>query len=416
MNILYYMEPHPIRNMFTNFNGTMAKLLPLLQNNFEGNDKVYIYSNKTALNKLAGKYAELKDYLIYPTDDEETFFQSKLKDWETEGINEWIDLMSKPDKNYAEIIKRVCKEYDLDIVIHWASNATVRHTAKQLKIGYADLELGCCRAPYMPTLAADPWGVNGSAVLSRAKIKDLKIITDVYPAVYDLQYSSGDESAIMCGYNYITDNSLLSIVNTRKKIAFIPLQLFDDANLLIYSPYKSPKEALQDVLPKLKQNDYFCIIKEHPLSERRGGLSLKANREAKDYAQNFKNVLWVDNKYKDINNALYYKMSDLIITVNSSTGFEGLLYDKPCIVLGEAVYKVGGVFPSLNQYFSPSFSFAKYQYHAAQIRSFFLRSYLLNEKLLTPEYFMKKIKMIGEMGKKNMAIEKIIETYYNYRS
>lgn len=415
MNILYYMEPHPIRNMFTNFNGTVAKLLPLLQNNFQGNDKVYIYSNKTALDSLAGKYPDLKEFLIYPTDEEETFFQSKLKDWESEGISEWIDLMKKPNQDYVSIIKRVCKDYDIEQVIHWASNATVRYTANQLGIGYVDMELGCSRAPYMPTLAADPWGVNGSSVLSQAKVKDLHIIADVYPAVYDLQFSSGDERAVMCGYNYITDNTLLSILNKRKKIAFIPLQLFDDANLLIYSPYKSPKEALQDVLPKLQENDYFCIIKEHPLSKRRGGLSLKANKEAKAYAKGFKDILWVDEKYKDINNALFYKMSDLIITVNSSTGFEGLFYDKPCVVLGEAVYKVDGVFPSLDKFFSPEFSFTKYQYYASQVRSFFLRHYLLNEKLLTPEYFMRKIKFIGEMGRKKMTIKEIVEAYYNYK-
>ena len=107
-------------------------------------------------------------------------------------------------------------------------------------------------------------------------------------------------------------------------------------------------------------------------------------------------------------------MSDLIITVNSSTGFEGLFYDKPGIVLGEAVYKVDGVFPTLDKFFSPSFSLAKYQYHASLVRSFFLRHYLLNEKLLTSEYFMRKIKFIGAMGKKKMTTKKIVEAYYNF--
>ena len=413
MNILYYMEPYPVRNMFINFTGTLAKLNSLIKASNE-KDKIYIYSNKAAISFTATKYHDFADNLIYPNEGEEAFFQSSMKNWETEGISEWISLMRTPDRRYIDIIKRICKQYDIELIIHWASNASVKVAAKEINIGYVDMELGCSRIPYMATLAADPWGVNGSSVLSSAKIKDLNIVKDIQCAEYDLQYSAENERAILCGYNYITNNTLLSVVDNSKKIAFIPLQLFDDANLLIYSPYKSPKEALQDVLPVLEQNGYFCIIKEHPLSQRRGGLSLKANKEAKSYAALFKNILWIDNQFNNINNAVYYKMADLVITVNSSAGFEALFYDKPCVVLGDAVYKIGGVFPSLHDFFSRRFSFKEYQYHAAQIRAFFLRYYLLNEKLLTPEYFLKKIKFIGNLSRQNLTVKQIVDAYYHY--
>ncbi len=417
MNFLFYLEPHPIRNSYINFVGTIRYFLPVFKN-ISSDDKIFIYSNKTALDNIRQKYKIDSSALIYPTAEEEQFFESFMTDWETTGIRDWMTLMAKPNARYVQIIKRVCRDNNIHYLLHWATNASVKQALKGTKVGLIDMELGCCRAPYLSTLAADPWGVNGGAVLSKASDKDLNVVDEVNPAVLDLMEFSkhADDEAYLKGFEYFTNKKLLSFLDKGNKVAFIPLQLFDDANLLMYSPFKSPLEALKAVLPILNQYHYSCIIKEHPLSERRGGLSLKANAEAKKYAKTFKNILWIDKSFMDLNNALIYKLADLVITINSSTGFEALFYDKPVVVLGEAVYKVSGVFPTLKQFVSDQFNKKDYLLKIAKIRSFFLKSYLIDEQTFDYDSFKKRMVLLGNLSRQRLSTKKIIEILWKNKN
>ena len=61
-----------------------------------------------------------------------------------------------------------CKERNIkifkpfDYIICWGTNFAVKQAAKELDVGFSNMELGCSRIPFLDSLVADPWGVNGS--------------------------------------------------------------------------------------------------------------------------------------------------------------------------------------------------------------------------------------------------------------
>lgn len=212
-------------------------------------------------------------------------------------------------------------------------------------------------------------------------------------------------------FSYFNDHRLLSAAESGRKIAFIPLQLYDDANLIMYSPYNEVVNVLEDILPRLSASGYLCIIKEHPASSVRRGSAL-ANHKARKYAENFENIIWLNADYKNFPNALLFKMADVVITVNSSVGFEALLYDKDVIVLGDAVYKVKGLFPDLETYLSGKWNKKNYVKNIAKLRHFFLKHYLIKDNYFShPDLFVRKITTIGDMSKKSLTAGQIIRAF-----
>lgn len=275
------------------------------------------------------------------------------------------------------------------------------------------MELGCSRKPFIDSVVMDPWGVNGDASISKADIKKIRGIKSVGTGMDDLLRYGYDNLSLAYEelFRYVPDENLRKLINNDAKIAFIPLQLYDDANLLKYSPYTSVKDVLEDIIPPLIEHGYICLIKEHPGSKQRSG-ALCANDEAKKYATNFDNVIWIDYNNNAASNVFFYSVSDLIVTVNSSTGFESLFFEKPLIVLGDAVYKLNNVFPSLDEYLNSELDDKKYTADIATLRYFFYNYYLLDIKIFhQPKRLLKKIKMVGELSKCSVGADEIVQWY-----
>lgn len=412
--ILFYVEPFPIRNSFIHFSGIFSNFSKALLENKTENE-YYIYANAETLVALARQFPEYEEHFLLPAEEEEEFFHQFLKNWDSAGIDSWKQLMSDSavSDQFVQLIKNLYQRRPFDYIVCWGTNYAVKKAAKELKIGFINMELGCSRPPYMDSLCMDPWGVNGASSLSQSKIKDFANIAAT-DAQEDLLFSDNfSPKGHEASFSYFNCSSLLDKIG-EEKIAFIPLQLYDDANLLQYSPYETVEEVILDILPKLTEKGYTCVFKEHPCSPIRAG-SNYANLKAKVTALAYPNVCWLTAKDSSLSNAKLYQMAEVIITVNSSAGFEALFYDKPVIVLGEAVYKVKGVFPTLQEYLNGKFNPEQYKKNIGKIRHFFLSHYLMSkEKAEDARYFFSFMKFVGDMSKEKLSTREIIERYYHW--
>jgi len=411
-NFLFYVEPYPIRNSFVYFCTILDNFSQALDSN-KTEHNFYIYANKRTLLEYKKRHENWQNHFILPTKNESKFFDSCLIDWDCGGIEKWESLMedSELSRKYIDIIKDVYQRQPFDYIVCWGTNFAVKQAAKDLNIGFIDMELGCSRSPFLDSLVADPWGVNGSSALSKSDISDFDNIpqSNTYE---DFLFSGGlNSQSYEADFAYLNATQILNKIG-ESKIAIISLQLYDDANQVHYSPFESVKAVLEKVLPPLKEKGFTCIIKEHPASNIRRG-SEYANLEAKVYALDFENVVWLTCQDKTIQNSTLFRIADVVITVNSSSGFEALFYEKPVVVLGDAVYRPTNVFPTLDEYLDGILNYEKYKENIGKIRNFFLNYYLFSrEKANDSKFFFPYLKFVGDLSKEELTTKEIIEAYY----
>jgi len=119
-----------------------------------------------------------------------------------------------------------------------------------------------------------------------------------------------------------------------EKFVFVPLQVQDDTQILMYSPLvKNMKEFVGICIEATKQVDpsLKIVVKEHPQDFGRSSY--------KELQQKYPSIIWL-KKYP-INDIL--KKASVVITINSGVGIEALTFNKPVITLGQAFYNVEGL-------------------------------------------------------------------------
>ncbi|OYW87213.1 MAG: hypothetical protein B7Z23_14075, partial [Pseudomonadales bacterium 32-61-5] len=92
-------------------------------------------------------------------------------------------------------------------------------------------------------------------------------------------------------------------------------------------------------------------------------------------------VIWLELGAERPENSQLIAMSDVVLTVNSSVGFEALYFDKPVVVLGDAVYKPRDLFPTLDDFLAGRFDHAAYLAGTGWLRRFFLGGYLQSQRV-----------------------------------
>jgi capsular polysaccharide export protein len=113
-----------------------------------------------------------------------------------------------------------------------------------------------------------------------------------------------------------------------KKFIFCPFQVALDTQILIHSPWVKDMEnfyAILESLARKTENDLIFIIKEHPSC-------------VKDYPHlhnknNTKIMFANENNTQDL-----ITQAEMIVTINSTVGIEGIIYDKKIVTLGNAFY------------------------------------------------------------------------------
>lgn len=114
-----------------------------------------------------------------------------------------------------------------------------------------------------------------------------------------------------------------------KKYIFIPLQVNTDTQILVHSPFTDIQSFITFVedayfnLPAFVQTEYQLVFKIHPME-----------LGVQDYQFHPKSLVLNADTHTLIHHAA------LVITINSTVGFEALALYKKVLVLGEAFYKI----------------------------------------------------------------------------
>ncbi|EXJ17058.1 capsular polysaccharide export protein, LipB/KpsS family [Imhoffiella purpurea] len=132
--------------------------------------------------------------------------------------------------------------------------------------------------------------------------------------------------------HHIDGNRLIprEIPTLPERFVFFPLQVRSDSQLTMHSPIYGNRldqaiadlrEAIGAVAPNLK-----LVVKLHP-----------ADLGKTDYdpiVREFPDVIWIGGG--DVRGIL--RAAECVVTVNSTVGIEGLLFDKPVVTLGDNFY------------------------------------------------------------------------------
>ena len=388
MKILFYAEPHPIRQSHTNHFWIVSKFLDMLEDEFI--NKKYLHNNVSvrivASRGLHAKIQQEKDvevhkhFLIGLTQEENNhILQNFDTSWDDVSIDIWNQLMSGEGEVslfYEKIINRIHKTvFDFDVIVYWGTNGAVRNFAKKNNIPAIAMELGCTRKPLFDSLYFDFMGVNGSAYTNKIDIESmqdcltLEEIKEVIP--FTTKYAMQRDAL----YTPLATKHRKTIYENIGKNILIPLQLADDANILQYSKYSSMKQFLEEILPVLTGHGFVCYVKPHPGNIYRE-YNMQDHKEAEEYCKNFSNVIWIDDVTNEVEyHSLLMKM-DAVVVVNSSVGFEAMCFGKIVVQMGKSPYNLSDALPNIKQLAEGKLDFQKYQKLITKVVNLLLFHYL----------------------------------------
>lgn len=365
MKILFYVEPHALRDSFTSHSHpykifqNICRQIKHSSNSvaFEDID-VRIFSNHILQQVRFEETLDLWPLILTPTKAEQKSIEELATMWLPQGMQDWIDICTNSDspitKFYTGILSRIkSSEFDFDVIVSWGQNQAIKDFSECNQIQTVYFELASMRPPFPLALLMDPIGVNGAASSTFLNVDTVKEFVRnvpsnvIFTALNDEFHPTKQSSNLFTSkYSPIQWKPFA----TEAPVALIPLQLVDDANLLLYSEFSSIEEFTDSAIQKLTEHGWNILIKPHPHAELRGGYVERAQQnalkkyEAIDHIQILREPVQ-NNEYLSLLSRV-----DLIITNNSSVGFEGLLCGTQCVTMGTACYSIQGGLPNLEQF------------------------------------------------------------------
>lgn len=218
----------------------------------------------------------------------------------------------------------------------------------------------------------DPKGTN-----ALSSIAESPEILDSYPEVDDTehlkwmkQYETFKQQPPAQSKNNALTKMIESlhqgeILNSQTPYLFLPLQVSNDIQLLLYSKYNN-RDAILFAHELAKSKNLALVVKCHPAEVSEDEINAVAELQ-----KTLRFILSQENT-----NALV-RHAEEMVTINSTVGLEGLLYNKKVTILGRAFYK--GFTPSrLKKYihyylFSPVNFFGSEKIPASVAERFFSR-------------------------------------------
>lgn len=138
-----------------------------------------------------------------------------------------------------------------------------------------------------------------------------------------------------------TEKRERDFLKENKEYFLVPLQVYNDFQVISHSNFKSVKKMIEYVLTSYKKNNVneYLVFKHHPM-----------DRGIKNYKKHIDNLiskLEIDkNKIiyiHECNLPLFLKKAKGIITINSTVGISALYHHKPVKILGLANYNISNL-------------------------------------------------------------------------
>lgn len=354
MKILFYVEPHPIRNELTHHRNILLskwgrKILQWNENDQFGNHEVRIACHQFAYQDVQNQIPDLMPFVIPTNTTEEAVIQNNLILWGSGGIDLWCKLM-KGEKDrrlnvYKEFIDRIKKEqFDFDVVVFWGLNGFVANHVKSLQAVPLFMELASIRPPFPPSVYIDSDGVNGFASPRELTINYMKEKLNGMKGAKSLLEGStsnplSEKKVFDSKFEFTSVNFTSSADEKDCKKVLVPLQIGDDSNILLGSDYENAFEFVEDTIKIFKDSDFSLVFKPHPGAKGRGGVVFEDHYRAHRLVESSDNCIWYEENVTKDDYVSFLRQFDAIVTINSSLGFEGMLLGVPVFPLGEAIYK-----------------------------------------------------------------------------
>jgi hypothetical protein len=346
---------------------------------FQGVD-VRVFSNHVLQEISFNETLDVWPLILTPTSAEQKGIEDLATVWLPNGVNDWLQLCTNANSPvtqfYASILKRIKSEsFDFDVIVSWGQNEAIASFAKKHNIQTVYFELASMRPPFPKAYLIDPIGVNGGASSTHLNIQDIKrYIAPIPPAI---NFSALNDEFHETKQSSNLFNSLFSSCDIHfdndKPTALLPLQLADDANLLLYSSYKSIEEFTDFAIGELTAHGWNVLLKPHPHAFLRGGYVEHAQKKCLNKYVNTKNIRILPDDSKSSEYLSLLSQVDLIVTNNSSVGFEALMCGTPCVTLGKSCYSVIGALPTLKEFLTAdATTLALYRENAATLITFML--------------------------------------------
>ncbi|WP_432257114.1 hypothetical protein [Limimaricola sp. AA108-03] len=366
MKILFYVEPHGIRDSFTAHKMPYNRFRDIAREiNFSGKpqfDEVEarVFSNHfVSTADFDANYSDWP-FILQPTTDEQTMIESQARLWMGEGLNDWISLMTDPEatitKSYVSLLERIKREeYNYDVIVCWGESMPAREAARKLGAKIVFFELASMRAPFLNSVLIDPVGVNGMASVAHMDISHIKSILSplplrLLPLLQNEEFARGVQNTVLPNalFHPLSQNVRAFLDRPGRK-AFVPLQLADDANQLLYSKYRTVEEFASAAIEPLLRAGFGVIIKPHPHAKMRGGFVMREQKKILQKYMKYSEVLVLSEDDGQEEYLPMLKAVDLVVTNNSSAGFEALMLETPVVVMGQACYAPQSGLPTISE-------------------------------------------------------------------
>lgn len=353
-NVLYYCEPHPFRNSFTEHAHIATLLMPPLAR-FARQRRIglRLFSNNAVIDRLLTEMPEHAVHYQRPTDAETADMEAFFGRWTAESIETWLQLV-RGDGDITEVylamLERLHAEQKIDAVLAWSDNGALRRFGDRHGVVVLFGERGPTRAPFPPTLYFDPAGTNGRASfrpLLRRQLEAQAKLPGAYPPAQTWLLTS--EAGLSRPFEEIGlldkgatwDPATVPLLPD-KPYVYIPLQLADDLNTLSHSAFSKPKDFLHRALALAQEGGYAAVVKGHPGAPDRI-YNLRHELEAlEDLEETYPEAIVLPRRAGSIVSTVAMANAAYTISNNSSVSFESMMLGVPGLALGDAVYDAGG--------------------------------------------------------------------------
>lgn len=303
-----------------------------------------IFKNVSRLQRLTISDADLEELIKYYVSLRK--YSKKLSLRRRFLMNSY--LLKKHALSIADIVSNYMRVHSIDLVCMWNGArmplAVTGYIAKLMGIRTLYFENGV-----LPnTTTIDSKGVNfcnslvdlplafwESVTIDRAK---LQLLTAQSLKVREKRKN---KSKFTTFSSLLNRQEMCNQVSLPENYIFVPFQVHDDTQVLLFSPRITTMEqllkyvchAVEQFNQKVTVPPLKIVVKEHPSDYGRVDYT-----ELRQQYHECNVVFANDYLTEDL-----IKQSKGVITLNSSVGIEALLYHKPVITLGNAFYNIPGL-------------------------------------------------------------------------
>ncbi|WP_193310614.1 hypothetical protein [Halorubrum halophilum] len=318
----------------------------------ENGHSVYFVNPRKYFERFLSK--QNNGFQIYTNDDvTNTYSIESGHGYVLQYHSDWLGKDTQLIKEEYSLFRGILEEHNIDVSVFWNEKDLGVLAAKDTETPRVHLENG-----YLPkTIQIDNQGVNCNSSIADLQFQDILSIDPIWESNFDISaksyphdsMSSIDRLKVISQFpldrsaqSHLRRTIGSSVIKLKQfwsasgdqelpedPFVFLPFQVHDDSQVMYNTGYiNSMPEFLNLVKDSLRDidEDLNIVIKEHPHDI--GRISYEELRK------NNPDVTWLkDYPIEDV-----IQKSSLVVTLNSSVGFQSIAANRPVVTLGKSLY------------------------------------------------------------------------------